>query len=157
MIATHPRLFRLVCLLLMLTALACAWLFPFPLHAAPLLRLSASITRTEYMTGERFTITTHLFNDGDEAIRAGVLIADDGTFARISPPYDKPPTVLPGRSVPFRFTYQVLGSTPRGLHMFTVWSSIGGQAQQITIRVQPVVAPPAQVGPRRVYLAVFRH
>jgi hypothetical protein len=33
MIATHPRLFWLCCLLLLLAALLCAWLFPFPMHA----------------------------------------------------------------------------------------------------------------------------
>lgn len=128
-----------------------------PAHAAPLLRLSASITRTEYYKNERFTITTHLFNDGDEPIQAGVLIEDDGTFQRLPPIYDKPPTIQPGRSVPFRFSYQVLPSTPVGLHTFRVWSSTGGQARQITIRVQPVVAPEAQIGPWRVYVPVFRH
>jgi hypothetical protein len=138
----------IVALLLFVTAL--------PAHAAAVLRLSASVTRTEYWPSERFTVTTHLFNDGNEPIVAGVLIADDGSLLRISPPYDKPPTVQPGRSVPFRFTYQVLETTPKGLHTFTVWSSTGGQLRQITIRVQPVAAPEAQLGPWRIYMPVHR-
>lgn len=44
MIDTHPRLFRLLCLLLMLAALCCAWLIPFPLRASGDVQLRASLT-----------------------------------------------------------------------------------------------------------------
>jgi hypothetical protein len=120
---------RILALLVMVFATA------LPVQAQPVLRLEASIARDTYFIGERFTITTRLFNDGDAAIRAGVLIEDDGTFLRISPPYDKPPTVQPGTSVPFRFSYQVLPSTPIGLHAFILRVYPTNETKIVTVRV----------------------
>jgi hypothetical protein len=141
-------------LLLLLLILLCATL---PAQAAPILRLEASVTRTEAMVGERFTITTHLFNDGDAPALGMVLITDDGTLLRLSPPYDKPPSVAPGTATPFSFSYQVLETTPVGLHTFTLRVYPTGEARQVVIRVQPVSAPPAIYQGHRLYLPVMRH
>lgn len=139
---------RLLILLLLLFA-------ALPAHAAPVLHLEASVTRDEFLAGDRFTITTHLFNDGDTAAVATVLITDDGTFQRISPRYDKPPGIAPGAAAAFQFSYQVLESTPTGLHTFTLRVYPTNEVREIVIRVQPIVAPPAQYHGHRLYLPAF--
>lgn len=128
-----------------------------PAQAAPILRMEASVTRTEYLAGDRFTITAHLFNDGDAPALGMVLMTDDGTLLRLSPRYDKPPSVAPGTATPFRFSYQVLETTPVGLHTFTLRVYPTGEARQVVIRVQPVVAPLAVYQGARLYLPVMRH
>jgi len=139
--------------LLLLLLLLC---LATPVRAAPELHLSAWTVRSEFLAGERFTIAARLFNDGDQAIVASVLIEDDGTFARLPPRYDKPPAIFPKSSTPFHFHYQVLETTPKGLHTFTVHVWPTGETKTITIRVQPVVAPPAAWHGYNLFFPVLR-
>lgn len=124
-----------------------------PARAAPQLRLEASTARSEFTAGDRFTVSAHLFNDGIVLQDGSITIAAPAGFVALSPEQTSG-QIAPGRALGASFSYQVAATAPKGLARFVVIG--GGQVQIVTIRVGPIVAPPARGYVWRVYLPAVR-
>ncbi len=134
--------------------LAARWLLALVLaQAAPGLRLEASTTRSEYTAGDRFTITAHLFNDGDTDTIGSISVSAPPGFDLLS--YQSAAGAIPkGGALGASFSYRVAPTTPRGLARFVV-TATGGLTQIVTIRVGPMISPPPPLAYRQ-YFPAFR-
>jgi len=132
--------------------------------APPPLHLEASTARSEFVAGDMFTISAHLFNDGTTPTRAVIGIEPPAGFAliRITPVLTTTPLIAPGRAIGAYFSYWVAATTPKGIHRVTVLAYddaglwIPGLAREVVIRVGPIESPPPRPPPRRIRLPMVR-
>lgn len=178
---SHPRLFRLVCLLVLLLALLCAWLLAPSLHAAqalPILSVFSVNDRgtADLLPGGRVLIVAELRSaelrtatlriDSPAGLRLEAADASGGSLAvsDMYPPDTPPPGVLwtgavsSTQPINLRLLYQVPSTAAVG----DLLVSVTGQADTMAlaastrIRVCCVPAPEAQRPGWRVYLPVIR-
>lgn len=131
-----------------------------PAQAAPRLHLEASTVQSEFMVGDYFTVSAHLFNDGDEAVSARLAITPAAGFD-LADLQRNSGTLLPGSSLSADWTYQVAPSTPPGLARFVVVAYDETdqitQSVTVTIRVCCATSPGPEPPPiYRTYLPAFR-
>ncbi len=115
------------------------------------LHLEATSSRAELLKGDQVTISAYLFNDGAEATQGEIGIVAPPGFV-LEHAENTSGVILPGCALHASFTYRVLASP--GLYTFVV--SGGESSVPVTIRVGPVVAPPAVWRRHRVWFPVFR-
>lgn len=182
MITTHPRLFRLLIVLLALLGLLCAWLFPLPLRAQgapPSLTIFSvnDLGHVDLLPGSRVLIVAELRSDDRQtaALRVDslpglVLASADASAGAVAvfdmyPPSAPPPGILwtgevsATQPINLRLLYAVPPATPAGDLTIRVSGQAGNMplVASTMIRVCCAPAPPAQRPPGwRVYLAVIR-
>lgn len=120
-----------------------------PAHAAAVFHLEAVIDRSEFMRGDTVMIDCFLFNDGDTAAPGLILVTAPAGFVPLGV-IGARGDIEPGRALRLDARYLVADDAEKGLHTFVVRG--GGQVRRMTIRVGPVVAPPAW---RSLYLPVI--
>lgn len=178
MIATHPRLFRLLIILLILLQLACVWCWPLPLRAATVPSLHVfsvnDLGRADLLPGGRVLVVAELRSEDlrstalqidapsdlvpqSGSASSGILLAlHDVAEARAA----RPIVVWTGevsstQPINIRVVYQVPPSAPAWDLVVNVGGQAGGVplAASTVVRVCCVSAPPAQGPPRwRVYM-----
>jgi hypothetical protein len=126
-----------------LSLVMCSVLLFSPLH------LEASTTRSEFLVGDRFTISAHLFNDGGAPTTVLLYVTAPPGFEALGAIGTRG-DVEAGHALSLNASYQVV-SAPPGLYTFLVQG--GGQTVRVVIRVGPVVARPAR--PPVVYFPAF--
>jgi len=114
------------------------------------LHLEASTTGTEFVAGDKFTISAHLFNDGSTPTPALLFVTAPPGFEALGETGARG-EIEPGGHLSLNASYEVGDVTP-GLYTFLVQG--GGQSTRVVIRIGPVVAPPAARPP--IYLPVWR-
>lgn len=119
------------------------------LQSVPPLRLEASTARSEFLAGDRFTVSAYLFNDGSQAADGDITVTAPKGFEPLSA-QQAAGDIPAGRAMQLNSSYRVASAVP-GLYTFTVASR--GQTVAVVIRVGPVRAPPAV---RHVYLPLVR-
>lgn len=112
------------------------------------LHLEAGTTRSEFVAGDRFTISAHLFNDGSTPTPALLYVTAPPGFIPLGAVGTRG-EIGAGGVLSLNAGYRVEGAAP-GIYTFLVQG--GGQTVRVVIRVGPVIAPPAW---RSVYLAAF--
>lgn len=157
------RAFHILIAILVLLALGCAWLIPWPAHAAAnTLTLAAVSSRSDVNRGDVVIVDGYLFNDGAAPFLAtlGIEAPPGLDLIRVSPILTTTPLIAPGRALHLQWAYQVRLDAPRGLQQAVVVAfddaGLPIQATAIAIRIGPITsAAPAR--PRgALYLPTIR-
>lgn len=159
MIATHPRLYRALVILIVLLALVCAWCWPFPLHAAapPSLQIQSINDggTPDLVPGQRLTVIIELRSEEAQHAQLQHLVPDGLTLEQSSastgtlvtdpfPSWDG--VISDTQPLIIVLGYRVQIDTAPGDRAIKVQAQVAGQLLRAenVLRVCCISAPPAQ-------------